>query len=68
MDDASFWKMMIDGMAGGKLMGKIKIPGGCANFCFLRDGEIALLNEERFWIAKVHGGVEGALLKNMKLT
>ena len=51
--------------ASGTLIGKIIIPGGVANFCFGRPGEIFLLNEEKFWVARVHGSVKGALLSNM---
>jgi len=51
--------------ASGSLIGKILVPGGVANFCFGRGGEIFLLNEERFWVAKVDDLVKGALLHNM---
>ena len=49
------------------LLGKIKIPGGVANFCFGKKGEIFILNEERFWIAQISKSVQGALLANMKI-
>ncbi|GAB7339890.1 hypothetical protein MBLNU457_6420t1 [Dothideomycetes sp. NU457] len=51
--------------ASGSLIGKIIIPGGVANFCFGRQGEIFLLNETRFWVARVASEVRGALLYNM---
>lgn len=50
---------------GGILIGKIVIPGGVANFCFARNGELVLLNETRVWVVKVSKGVQGALLKGM---
>lgn len=52
---------------GGRLLGKIKIKGGAANFCFGRKGELFLLNETRFWVVKVAEKVQGALLANMKI-
>ena len=48
--------------AGGSLIGKIYIPGGVANFCFGRDGEIFLLNENKVWKAQVGDNTKGALL------
>ncbi|KAK5119250.1 hypothetical protein LTR85_007864 [Meristemomyces frigidus] len=54
--------------AGGRLIGKMMIPGGgVTNFCFMRKGELALLNETRFWVVKVSGDTQGALLANMKI-
>jgi len=53
--------------ASGSLIGKILVPGGVANFCFGRGGEIFLLNEKRFWVAKVDSSVKGALLHNMEI-
>lgn len=53
--------------AGGKLIGKIKVCGGVANFCFGRKGELFLLNETKFWVAKISRSVQGALLHNMKI-
>lgn len=46
----------------GVFLGKSVIPGGVANFCFGRDGELFLLNEHRLWRAKLNQGVKGALL------
>lgn len=51
--------------AGGVLIGKIVVPGGIANFCFTKKGELMLLNETRLWVAHVDRKVEGTLLKNM---
>lgn len=50
---------------GGTLLGKVLIPGGVANFCFGRSGELFLLNETRFWVLKVASHVKGALLEGM---
>lgn len=50
---------------GGTLLGKVVIPGGVANFCFARKGELLLLNETRVWIVNIDKKVQGALLKNM---
>lgn len=47
---------------GGELLGRIVVDGGVANFCFGRDGEMFLLNENRLWRVKLKGGVKGALL------
>lgn len=52
---------------GGKLIGKIKVIGGVANFCFGRKGELFLLNENKFWVVKIASSVQGALLFNMKI-
>ncbi|KAK0836210.1 hypothetical protein LTR73_000711 [Friedmanniomyces endolithicus] len=51
--------------AGGRLIGKIMIPSGSANFCFMRPGEILILSEEKVWVAKISDGVQGALLHNL---
>lgn len=48
--------------AGGSLIGKIYVPGGTANFCFGRDGEMFLLNENKVWRAQLGGQTRGALL------
>ena len=52
---------------GGKLLGKIRVAGGVANFCFARKGELFLLNETKFWVVKVSESIQGALLANMKI-
>jgi gluconolactonase len=54
--------------AGGKLLGKIKVRGGVANFCFGRKGELFLLNETKFWVVQMASSVQGALLANMKIS
>lgn len=46
----------------GELIGVIGVPGGVANFCFGRDGEMFVCNEQRLWRVKLGGGVVGALL------
>ena len=43
-------------------LGKIIIPGGVANFCFGREGEIFALNEYRLWRAQLDASINGALL------
>jgi gluconolactonase len=48
---------------GGTLVGKIYVPGGCANFCFGPAGEMFLLNETKVWRAKLDDRTMGALLK-----
>ena len=47
---------------GGKLIGKIYVPGGCPNFCFGEKGEVFLLNEHKVWRAQLDSSVRGALL------
>lgn len=47
----------------GTLIGKVIVPGGIANFCFGRSGEMFLLNETKFWVAKIASDVKGALLE-----
>jgi gluconolactonase len=55
-----------DGLAvwspGGVLLGKVLVPGGLANFCFGKKGELFLLNGKKFWILKVADHVKGAAL------
>lgn len=48
---------------GGILIGKILLQGGVANFCFGREGELYLLNENKLWHAKLGTKVRGALLR-----
>lgn len=50
---------------GGVLIGKIVCPGGVANFCFTKRGEMVMLNETKLFVAKISEKVQGALLKNM---
>lgn len=47
---------------GGKLIGKIYIPGGAANFCFGKEGEVFILNEHYMWRVQLNTEVRGALL------
>ncbi|KAL9017086.1 MAG: hypothetical protein Q9185_005546 [Variospora sp. 1 TL-2023] len=48
--------------AGGMLVGKILIEGGCANFCFGRSGEMWCFGEHKLWRVKLGDGTRGALL------
>ncbi|MCJ1227598.1 hypothetical protein MMC12_004254 [Toensbergia leucococca] len=48
--------------AGGMLIGKILIEGGCANFCFGREGEMWCFGEHRLWRVKLGDETRGALL------
>jgi gluconolactonase len=48
--------------AGGTLVGKILVPGGVANFCFGRDGEVFLCAEQRLWRVQLARSTKGALL------
>lgn len=50
---------------GGVLLGKVIIPGGLANFCFGRRGELFLPNGKKFWVVKISTSVKGALLERM---
>jgi gluconolactonase len=45
---------------GGVMLGKVLIPGGLANFCFGKEGELFLLNGKMFWVLKVADTVKGA--------
>jgi len=47
----------------GRLLGKMLVEGGVANFCFGRPGELFLLNETKIWHARVSEGVRGDLLR-----
>jgi gluconolactonase len=44
---------------GGMLLGKVLIPGGLANFCFGKEGELFLLNGKVFSVLKVADTVKG---------
>lgn len=48
---------------GGVLLGKIRVKGGVANFCFGREGEMFILNEENLWRATLAESTKGALLQ-----
>jgi gluconolactonase len=52
---------------GGSLIGKVVCPGGVANFCFTKKGEMMLLNETKAWVMTLDNTVQGALLWNMKI-
>ncbi|OBT68992.1 hypothetical protein VE03_01383 [Pseudogymnoascus sp. 23342-1-I1] len=47
---------------GGTLIGKVYVPGGCANFCFGKGGEMFLLNEQKMWRAQLSPELRGDLL------
>lgn len=47
---------------GGVLLGKILVAGGAANFCFGRNGEMFILNENCLWKATLSPSTRGALL------
>jgi gluconolactonase len=47
---------------GGTLIGRILVPGGCANFCFGKEGEIFICGEQRFWRLQLARTTKGALL------
>lgn len=44
---------------GVALLGAIKVDGGVANFCFGREGEMFILNENRPWKAQLSKEVRG---------
>ncbi|KAH8602100.1 D-lactonohydrolase-like protein-like protein [Bisporella sp. PMI_857] len=46
----------------GSLIGKILVPGGCANFCFGKDGELFICAETKFWRLQLAKSTKGALL------
>ncbi|KAH6997278.1 gluconolactonase [Ilyonectria destructans] len=48
---------------GGVLIGKILIPGGVANLCFGKRGELFILNSTKLWRAVLADSTRGALLK-----
>jgi gluconolactonase len=47
---------------GAVLIGKILVPGGVANFCFGRKGELFVCNELRLWRVQLKQSTRGALL------
>ena len=49
--------------SGGTLIGKILIDGGCANFCFGRDGEMWCFGEHKLWRVKLGDETLGAQLR-----
>jgi len=48
--------------AGGTMIGRILVPGGIANFCFGKDGEIFLCAEQKLWRLQLARSTKGALL------
>ncbi|TGO81920.1 hypothetical protein BPOR_0972g00040 [Botrytis porri] len=46
----------------GTLIGTILVPGGVANFCFGKNGEMFLCAEQRFWRLQLASTTKGALL------
>lgn len=47
---------------GGTLIGRILVPGGVANFCFGRDGEMFICAEVKLWRLQLARQTKGALL------
>jgi gluconolactonase len=47
---------------GGVLMAKVLVDGGVANFCFGREGQLFLLNENKLWRLQLSASRRGALL------
>jgi gluconolactonase len=47
---------------GGILLAKVLIDGGVANFCFGREGQVFLLNENKLWRLQLATSRRGALL------
>ena len=48
--------------SAGTLIGRILVPGGVANFCFGKDGELFLCNEQKLWRLQMARSTRGALL------
>ncbi|KAM3074757.1 hypothetical protein ACMFMG_008176 [Clarireedia jacksonii] len=46
----------------GTMLGRILVPGGVANFCFGKEGEIFVCAEQRLWRVQLGKGTKGALL------
>ncbi|KUJ16583.1 D-lactonohydrolase-like protein-like protein [Mollisia scopiformis] len=46
----------------GTLIGRIMVPGGVANFCFGKDGEMFLCAEQKLWRLQMTRTTKGALL------
>jgi len=47
---------------GGTLIGRIMVPGGVANFCFGKNGEMFLGAEQKLWRLQLAQSTKGALL------
>jgi len=48
--------------AAGTLIGRIMVPGGVANFCFGREGEMFICAETKLWRLQLARATKGALL------
>lgn len=48
--------------SAGKMIGKILVGGGVANFSFGKDGEMFICNEQRLWRIQLATETRGALL------
>lgn len=48
--------------AAGTVIGRIIVPGGVANFCFGKEGEMFLCNEQKLWRLQMARSTRGALL------
>ncbi|KAM0165716.1 hypothetical protein ACHAQE_002257 [Botrytis cinerea] len=46
----------------GTLIGTILVPGGVANFCFGKNGEVFFCAEQKFWRLQLASTTKGALL------
>jgi gluconolactonase len=46
----------------GSLIGRIIVPGGVANFCFGKEGELFLCNEQKLWRIQLAESTKGHLL------
>lgn len=46
----------------GTLIGRILVPGGVANFCFGKNGEMFLCAEQKLWRLQMEKTTKGALL------
>lgn len=46
----------------GTMIGRILVPGGVANFCFGRDGEMFICAEQKLWRLQLARTTKGALL------
>ena len=46
----------------GTMLGRILVPGGVANFCFGKDGEMFICAEQKLWRLQLARATKGALL------
>jgi len=46
----------------GTLIGRIMVPGGVANFCFGKEGEMFICGEQKLWRLQLARSTKGALL------